>query len=142
METATESIEQLADRLKTAADIDGVEIASKATPTKNSGAKKARKQEPTVDGAELAPVFQTLGNLAALRWNVRPLDEEETEKLSEAWAPVVEKYAPRVSDHSVELGAILVTLAVVAPRVVAYKAAVQLSSTGQLDAFENGGEDA
>lgn len=104
-EVETEAAAELAALTMQAEKLDGQEPG---------GMNPAAPDDPgprTADALQMVigPLFQIL----APNWKVQP---GEVAALSEAWAPVMDKYFPG-SSLPVELNAAIVTLAVIAPRM-------------------------
>lgn len=87
---------------------EGVEVATSESP-----------EMPELDPGDIEMLvdtsFTVLANQRGEHWE---LEENEVEKLSEAWTPVANKYAPyMMAEHMVEVTAILTTVTVVVPRL-------------------------
>ncbi|WP_025822955.1 hypothetical protein [Shewanella marina] len=72
--------------------------------------------EPTVSGAELiAPVIGLACSVLAPNWQIKP---EEQQALAESYGAIADKYFPNgVSAFGVELNALLITAAILTPRL-------------------------
>lgn len=78
---------------------------------------------PTLSAKEVEPIVSALSNLACNSAGVTTLDEGEVTELSEAFAPVMEKYfGAAVSRYAPEVVCIGVIIKVASPRVKEYVA--------------------
>ncbi len=87
-----------------------------------AAAVAAAPAEPEISTAELLALpMQVAFSIAAPNWNITGT---ECQNMAEAWAPVIDKYMPGgLNRFGPEMAAAMVTLAILAPRVLAGKPA-------------------
>lgn len=111
-----EAGEQLGPQAAAAAALEDEQAGDGQTAAGTAGPDDQNQIRDT-----LAGIAQVASALLAKRWPRVKLDQAESEALATAWTPVLQKYAP--GGIPIELVAVGVTVAILAPKVAAQVAA-------------------
>jgi hypothetical protein len=141
------SADMSGDKRPPGADPSDVEEAIPGAEDGESDSEESEESQldegdiPELDPEQLAPAIEaTFGAVATTRGEYWRLDEEERDKLAEAWTPVLNHYAPvMVRQHSVVAVALITSAGIVLPRLNEDRERQKRREKEQVDTESNAG---